>query len=239
MSDFCDFVPDDPSCVSPDPEPQPGPTKTTPEEKIDEEKEIDSEMESAMMQANVTYLLTALSLTVHAALVQFRYRNVTDYYSAGDALSQNYWQLLNNVWNFFTIGFMGIATITQLLSMLGLFAEINVMVWMYGGMLDMVISLVTSLVAMYAYDAYWSESQASTSNSADAATALSNLESDMLAMTAYSTAAGVNLWMHSEAWMMAQFMALPEETQEKWMAEKEGKVEDMDEKEMLAMMLRF
>ena len=44
----------------------------------------------------------------------------------------------------------------------------------------------------------------------------------MLYGTAYETAAGVTLYMHHEAWMMAQFMALPEETQEKWIEENEG-----------------
>ena len=38
----------------------------------------------------------------------------------------------------------------------------------------------------------------------------------MLYATAYETAAGITLYMHSEAWMMAQYMALPEETQKKW-----------------------
>ena len=62
------------------------------------------------------------------------------------------------MWNLFTFGFMGVAFVTQLLSMLGVvpaIAEINVMVWMYGGLVDMVLGLVSSLVAMYAYDAYW------------------------------------------------------------------------------------
>ena len=182
-------------------------------------------MRQAMMQANVTYLLTAMSLTAHAALQQFRYRSSDTYYSAGDSLgSQNFWQLLNNVWNYFTIAYMGIASLTQLLSMLGIAAEINVMVWMYGSMVDGVIALVTSLVAMYAYDAYWTVSQDSTSsNQANAATALAALEDDLLHVSASSTAAGVGLYIEHEAWMMAQFMALPKETQDKWMAEKEGK----------------
>ena len=80
---------------------------------------------------------------------------------------------------------MGIATLTQLLSMLGIAAEINVMVWMYGGMIDMVVGLVTSLVAMYAYDAYWTVSQDSgDSNQANAAIALAALEDDLLHVSA-------------------------------------------------------
>ena len=56
--------------------------------------------------------------------------------------------------------------------------------------------------------------------------ALAAFETDMLYATAQETAAGITLYMNHEARMMAQWMALPEETQEKWM-------EDMgDDKEM-------
>ena len=48
--------------------------------------------------------------------------------------------------------------------MLGIAAEINLMVWMYGGVVNMVVSFISGLVAMYAYDAYWSVSEDSTSS---------------------------------------------------------------------------
>ena len=99
--------------------------------------------------------MTAMSLTLHAALVQLRYRSSTTYYDAGDALTTNYWELLNMHWNYFTIGWMGVATITQLLSMLGTAAEINVIVRLYGGILNMAVSFISGLAAMYAYDAEW------------------------------------------------------------------------------------
>ena len=162
MSDFCDFVPDDPSCTPVNPDvPTDGGDGHKEEHMDDDHEMMDS---SALMQAQVAYLMTAMSLTVHAALVQFRYRSSTTYYDAGDALTTNYWELLNMLWNYFTIGWMGIATITQLLSMLGIAAEINLMVWMYGGVVNMVVSFISGLVAMYAYDAYWSVSEDSTSS---------------------------------------------------------------------------
>ena len=163
MSDFCDFVPDDPSCAPPaDPDTPIDDGDDHMEEHMDDGHEMmDS---STLMQAQVAYLMTAMSLTVHAALVQFRYRSSDTFYDAGDALTTNYWELLNMLWNYFTIGWMGIATITQLLSMLGIAAEINLMVWMYGGIVNMVVSFISGLVAMYAYDAYWSVSEDSTSS---------------------------------------------------------------------------
>ena len=158
--------------------------------------------------------MTAMSLTLHAALVQLRYRSSTTYYDAGDALTTNYWELLNMHWNYFTIGWMGVATITQLLSMLGTAAEINVIVWLYGGILNMYISFVTGLFAMYAYELYWQLAEASTGSygAMDATIAFSSLELDMLARTAKETAAGFTLYMNHEAWMTAQWKAIPEET---------------------------
>ena len=154
-AEFCKFVPDDPSCVV---EETPVDQADPPVENQvvdDVDKEIDADMERRMMEAQVTFLLTALSLTVHAALAQFRYRAGSTYYAAGDALSTNWWQHLNTAWNLFTIGFMGTATVTQLLSMLGIAAEVNVMVWMYGSLINTGFGLLTGLIAAYAYDAYW------------------------------------------------------------------------------------
>ena len=110
MSDFCDFVPDDPSCApAADPDVVTDGGDDHVEEHMDDDHEVDT---TALMQANVVYLMTAMSLTINAALVQFRYRSDTTYYDAGDALTTNYWEYLNMVWNYFTIGWMGIATIT-------------------------------------------------------------------------------------------------------------------------------
>ena len=44
----------------------------------------------------------------------------------------------------------------------------------------------------------------------------------MLWGTAYETAAGVTLYMHHDAWLMGQYMALPEETQKKWKEQNGG-----------------
>lgn len=162
MSDFCDFVPDDPSCVEPEPPVEDG-DKIEVVVEVDDGMVITDEMRSKMLQANITYLVTAMFVAVDAALQTFRYRSDSTYYDAGDAVSPNYWKLLNQAWGYWAIAFMGIASITQLLSMLGIAAEINVMVWMYGGMIDMVISLVSTLVGFYAYDAYWTVKEDSSS----------------------------------------------------------------------------
>ena len=162
MSDFCDFVPDDASCVDPAPvDPDTDGGDGGDEEHMDDGHDMDV---MSIRQAQVAYLFTALSLTLHSALTQFRYRTTSGYYDAGDALSTNYWELLNMAGNYFTIAWMGAATITQLLSMLGIAAEINVMVWMYGGIVSMVVSFIAGIVGMYAYDQYWQVAEDSSSS---------------------------------------------------------------------------
>ena len=125
----------------------------------------DGKMDSStLMQAQAAYLLTALTSALNAALQQFHYRNTTTFYAAGDSLSINYWEYIVMTWNYFTIAWMGVATITQLLSMLGTAAEINVIVRLYGGILNMAVSFISGLAAMYAYDAYWQVAEDSTSS---------------------------------------------------------------------------
>ena len=127
----------------------------------------------------------------------------------------------------FSMVFMGIASITQLLSMLGIAAEINLMVWMYGGMVDMVVSLIWGLVYMYAVDAYWSDADDSTSaTQATSATALGMLESDMTNMVALETGAAVGLYIHHKGWMMGQWNALSDEAKEMIWEEHEEKEDD-------------
>ena len=96
---------------------------------------------------------------------------------------------------------MGTAFVTQLLSMVGVAGEFNLMVWTYGGMADMVFGLLTGLVAMYAYDAYWSVADdANNAEQANGVAALSGLEYDMLMNTAYSTSSAIALYIQSEHW---------------------------------------
>ena len=52
--------------------------------------------------------------------------------------------------------FLGVLTITQLLSMFGIAGEINIMAWMYIEMAEMVLGLIIKLVWLYARDAGYS-----------------------------------------------------------------------------------
>lgn len=185
-----------------------------------------------IMKSQMVFLMTAVSATMHAALRTFRYRSADAYYNDGDSLSTNYWKMLVQGADYFAMVFMGIASITQLLSMLGIAAEINLMVWMYGGMVDMVVSLIWGLVYMYAVDAYWTDSEdTASSTAATSGNALEALESDMVNMVALETGAAVGLYIHHKGWMMGQWNALSDEAKEMIWEEHEEK--DDDEMDMM------
>ena len=86
-------MPNDPSCQETETPTVIAIDTTGGEERVDNvDNEIDDDMQRKMMEAQVTFLLTALSLSVRAALTQFRYRgDASTYYAAGDALSTNWW----------------------------------------------------------------------------------------------------------------------------------------------------
>ena len=116
-------------------------------------------MEGRMMEANITFLMVVLGTFVHTALRMFRYRSDADYYIYGALITNkitNYWEMLNMAGGYWMLVLSGILTITQILSMVGVAAEINVMAWMYLGLADTVIGLILSLIGMYAYDVYYS-----------------------------------------------------------------------------------
>ena len=228
MTDLCSFVPDDPSCqteapIDDDPCPY---TPNDPNcQPVDGGKMGGMKMDDMeIMKSQMVFLMTAVSATMHAALRTFRYRSADTYYNDGDSLSTNYWKMLVQGADYFAMVFMGIASITQLLSMLGIAAEINLMVWMYGGMVDMVVSLIWGLVYMYAVDAYYSDTR--DTGSMNAYNAKEYLKEDMMNMVALETGAAVGLYIHHKGWMMGQWNALSDEAKEMIWEEHEEKEDD-------------
>ena len=68
MSDFCDFVPDDPSCL---PEPEPvdpvGPAAGEGGDMDMMDDDMDKDMSMEMMKANLTFLMIPLMILVQTA----------------------------------------------------------------------------------------------------------------------------------------------------------------------------
>ena len=170
MSEFCDFIPDDERCQVEEPEDMGGKGDMGGMDGTEENMEKGENHGMEMMEANLTFLMVALGSFIHIALQMFRYRSAETYYDWGAlsvATMTNYWSILNMAGGYFGLGVTGILTITQLLSMFGVAAEINLMAWMYLGFADMIVGIVLGLIYMYAYDAYYTVSVDATADSTD------------------------------------------------------------------------
>lgn len=155
MSDFCDFVPDDPSCQV-DPEPVPDNGGDGGHEGHGDHDDYEMEEESNPMMGNLTYLHVALFSTLHAGAELFLWHEDGEY-DAGDVLGTNTWKLLSELHHYSHFGIMSILTITQILSMAGIAGEINIMAWAYAEMIEMILGLVMKLGNMYTYDSAFSK----------------------------------------------------------------------------------
>ena len=148
MSDFCDFVPDDPSCQQAPPPEEGGQPLMEDGGKGDKD-----DRQAAVMEANITFLVVGLVHTAAIGLKMFRYRSASTYYDNGDVLGTNYWKYASQLSGYFWLAGMGIATVTQLLSMFGIANEINLLVWTVGlGGIGELVSLVTSILMFLAWD---------------------------------------------------------------------------------------
>merc|ERR1712062_531797 len=158
-------------------------------------------MSSEAMWGNIGFLMVAISHVAYPALDLFRYQSAATYWDVSDATfgagATNWWKLYNQIGMYGALSIGSILTITQLLSMFGIAAEVNVMLWGY----DQAYQLCDSDSSTYA----------------DACTMQEDIEGDMLWMAVEELAMGAALMESYEGWMMAQFMALPEESQKAWM----------------------
>ena len=101
--------------------------------------------------------MVAISHTIYPALELFRYRSASDYYDTtafdGTSDGTNYWKLYNLITMYGMMSIGGILTLTQLLSMFGVAAQINVILWGYAGMLvGPILGAFISGMAMWGYD---------------------------------------------------------------------------------------
>ena len=76
MTEFCDFVPDDPSCAPVDPV---DPTPSGGDDMDDDMDMMDSDMEKAMHRAQWAYVMVPLSVLIQNVGYEFRYSDTPDY----------------------------------------------------------------------------------------------------------------------------------------------------------------
>ena len=121
----------------------------------------DGHTSTEVLLGQLTYLGIATFQVVSAVLVAFRYRTANIYNSGtsdfyGDyelaLLTGNLWKYADMLNNYSKIVIFGVALITQILSMAGLFASINMLVWSYGVFVAYFsITIVYLLMMGYSY----------------------------------------------------------------------------------------
>ena len=81
MTEFCDFVPDDPSC-QPDPVDPVGPSGSdgsNGDDMMDDDMMFDESMEMAMHRAQWAYVMVPFSVLAYNVAYEFRYSDTADY----------------------------------------------------------------------------------------------------------------------------------------------------------------
>ena len=79
MSDFCDFVPDDPSCQVPDPVDPVGPDSDGMMMDDDMDMDMDESMGRQMKMANLAYIMVPFAVLVQNIGYEFRYSDIPSY----------------------------------------------------------------------------------------------------------------------------------------------------------------
>merc|ERR1712079_742103 len=152
-------------------------------------------MEKAMMPGNLAFLGLAVEHGLMAGLELFRYRSSETYYDDGGIMSFNGWQYANlaEQWTALVLG--GVLTISQLLSMFGVGASVNMMMWGYSTMLVFPLVMgVSEMMRWYAYDKAYQICQ--DSSSADQSTGCSlqeTIETEMLYCAVKEIGTGIML----------------------------------------------
>lgn len=129
-----------------------------PKKEAGEEKESENPM---MMMGNLAFLGVAAGHVAGISLDLFRYKSDADYYVLGESYANatdktNWWKISNQISMYGGLAISSILMITQLLSMFGIAASTNVMLWGYSSMFVMpLVAMVAGALKFYAYDLYY------------------------------------------------------------------------------------
>jgi hypothetical protein len=244
MSDFCDFVPDDPSCQTA-PEPvdvvdNGGDGDTSGmvdggDMKMDKGDHDDGEMTWAKfdekageyfhpMDGNLAYLGVAVGATVDLVMHGFVWHE-----SNADTLSQaasgasntDYYNLLHMVEIYGGLAMWGPAALTQLLATFGIMVGINMLVWgMVLPLLGLIVELGIGVLGFMAYNQFWDQATMATPN-ATAGAYVATMEREMALHTASHVTGAFELYLEMGNWLWAAYMNSSEEAKMGWREDKD------------------
>lgn len=195
----------------------------------DYDKDMDKDMEWMMytdpMMGMMTYTSVAIMSAVGTGLDLFRYNPSSSKYSEwsnlGATATTNFWQYGSDLARYSGLTFWTVASITQILASFKISPEINMMVWMYGGMAGSMLGLVSHGLLMYAYDIANTVAGTSStpSETAAAENVLNDLELEFIGMAAHETLVGIELHSQGMNWMAANMMMMGMDKKEEMMEE--------------------
>jgi len=227
MSDkpaFCPFVPTDPLCLD-----KPDETTTDPTRPVDggdkptdptDMNKMDGGDDHMMMDkadplmGQLTFLGVALSHSIWAGANLFKYHHSDSYYSNGDLMTAgttNYWKIGEELHEYAGLTIFGVISITQLLSTLGMFTEINMMAWAYGVMAYTIISMIADLILLWGKDVAFGKAE-DTSSAASVVTAanatVTSINAALFEAEAFALANHMMEHQQHENWLIAQMINL-------------------------------
>lgn len=257
MTDDCFFNPD--ACATDAP---PADDGMMMEEDMDDKEmwEPSDDEKMWMFEANMAMLMMAGEIAFMSImdLTSWRWANVATLTNADGDEEEEAWDFENEWWlvqdgelsqplykwaaMMHTYVGTAIGTtmfITQMLSMLGIAAGVNMMVWGYGMMVMGVVGFLWGTMTFFQHWFTWmmvSEEDISDDTATEVFSdadmvagfnLIEEIEWEWLKMGAQQSLGALTWWAYGEAWMVAQWWALPEEERmEAWEAMEDEKMED-------------
>jgi len=148
-------------------------------------------------QGQVAYALVALTSLASVALEMFRYRSAADFYTSSDSVygDVNWWKISHLIGSYGGLSFFAVASVTQILSMVGIAVPINILVWEWGAFIILpILGAWTSAALWWAYDQAYTVKIGTDATKAAAASALmGTIENEAAIMTAKDVAIAFEL----------------------------------------------
>ena len=173
------------------------------------------------LAGQLSYLFASMVMTGFHVYQTFSVRTASTYYDDGKILSTNYWSLAMLIFSYGGLGLFGIAFLTQLMALFGLFVPLNLFWWTSGlGLLGFTYELTLAVFFFLAYDG--ARALLTSSNATTAATAVklvAKVFEDILTVTALELWFGFMYITWKDGWMAAQWANLSEESKHEYREE--------------------
>jgi len=121
-------------------------------------KEMSGFADLSPMMGNLQLAGAAGGWAFWSAMDAFRYRSDSKYYDGGELTSgdTNYWKMSDMLRLYSGLAIGGVLMVTSLMAAFGISPALNAMLWMWMGLVGMIIGLVVGVLRFLGYDAAYS-----------------------------------------------------------------------------------